>query len=141
MKNLVILRDYGYSTRSPMITIPTSTRFRGDQKTASSRVSNVMRYFRLTFITGPKQLLTSRISGKCAAIMMAMCTPSLLFCALLTIPAMIFQSPHQNAYFQFARVLEQDPIRWVVLLMAGTCAILSLAVPATMPEPRESDFY
>lgn len=97
-------------------------------------------YLKLTFVSGPKRLLTSRISTKCAAAMVAMCSPSLLFCALLTIPTMIFQSPEQNAYFHFARVVENDPTRWAVLLVSGLCAIMSLAVPATMPEPRESDF-
>ena len=98
-------------------------------------------YLRLTFISGPKQLLTSRISGTCAAFMAMMCAPALLFCSILTIPAMIFQSPQQNAYFHFAKVLEQDPTRWVVLLLAGLCAVMSMAVPATMPAPRETIEY
>jgi len=101
----------------------------------------VKRYLRLTFIHGPKQLLTSRISVKCAAVIVAMCSPSLLFCGMLTIPAMIFQSPHQNAYFQFARVLERDPSRWIVLILVGICALMSLAIPATMPKPREASLY
>jgi hypothetical protein len=99
------------------------------------------RYLALTFVRGPKQLLTSRISVKCAAIVVAMCSPSLLLCAMLTLPAMIFQSPHQNAYFQFAQVLEHDPARWFVLVLAGVCAIMSLAIPATMPEPSETSLY
>ena len=100
-----------------------------------------MHYLRLTFISGPKQLLTSRISGTCAVFMAMMCAPALLFCSILTIPAMIFQSPQQNAYFHFAKVLEQDPARWVVLVLAGVCAVMSMAIPATMPAPRESIDY
>lgn len=124
-----------------MSTILTSNRFLGDKPAVSRTLPHVKRYLRLTFISGPKQLLTSRISGKCAAIIVAMCSPSLLFCSMLTIPAMVFQSPHQNAYFQFAHVLERDPTRWVVLVLGGICALMSLAVPATMPAPRESSLY
>ena len=63
----------------------------------------------MLFFIGPRQLLTSRISGKCAAAMVAMCTPSLLCSAILTIPAMLFQSPQQHAYFDLSRGLEGDP--------------------------------
>jgi hypothetical protein len=98
-------------------------------------------YLRLTFISGPRQLLTSRISVTCAAFMAMMCAPALLFSSILTIPAMIFQSPQQNAYFHFSKVLEQDPTRWVVLLLAGLCAVMSMAVPATMPAPSETIEY
>jgi hypothetical protein len=94
-----------------------------------------------TFVVGPKLLFTSRISGKCAAIMMLMCTPSLLFCSILTFPALMFQSPQQHAYFYFSKVLDQDPSRWIVLLLAGICALLSLAAPARMPTPHISVSY
>lgn len=124
-----------------MITIPTSRQLRGAKNAAKRYLPHLKHFLRLTFVRGPKHLLTSRISAKCAAIMVAMCSPSLLFCGLLTIPAMIFTSPHQNAYFQFSQVLERDPTRWFVLLLAGSCAIMSLAVPATLPEPVETDFF
>lgn len=124
-----------------MSTIHTTTRARGFKSAVSRSLPHVKRYLRLIFIRGPKQLLTSRISVKCAAIMVMMCSPSLLFCSILTIPAMIFTSPHQNAYFQFSHVLERDPSRWAVLVLAGICAIVSMAVPATMQEPMETDFY
>ena len=118
-----------------------TTRIHGDSHAASHGLPRVMSQIRLTFIKGPMLLLTSRISGKCAAIMAMMCAPSLLFCFLLTIPALIFQSPQQHAYFYFSKVLDQDPTRWVVLLLAGVCAILSLSLPATMPAPPEAQDY
>lgn len=124
-----------------MITIPTNARFPGVHNVISRGLPHVIHTLRLTFIIGPKKLLTSRISVKCAAIMVAMCAPSILFCAILTIPAMIFQSPQQNAYFQFSEVLESDSSRWFVLVLAGLCSLLSLAVPATMPAPKETDLY
>ena len=123
-----------------MFTTPTTSRSYRVKTAVKCSAPHVKQFLLLTFVRGPKQLLTSRISAKCAAVMVTMCSPALLFCSLLTIPAMIFQSPHQNAYFHFSQVLEHDPSRWFVLLLAGLCAIMSLAIPATMPEPRDSDF-
>ena len=94
----------------------------------------LFQFLKWTFFSGPRQLLTSRISVKCAAMMMAMCAPSLLCCALLVLPAVLFQSPQQHAYFQFARELNEDPTRWLVLGFAGICALLSLALPAAIPD-------
>jgi len=94
------------------------------------------RYLRLTFISGPKILLTSRISGKCAFIMAMMCLPSLMFCALFTIPALIFRSPFQQVFFYFSMELDKDPDRWLVLCLAGLCTLLSLAIPATLREAK-----
>jgi len=84
-------------------------------------------------IQGPRLLLTSRISLKCAAMMAALCMPALLCWTILTIPSLIFQSPHQQAYYYFSKTLNEDPTRWFVLLLAGACAIFSLAVPAALP--------
>jgi hypothetical protein len=91
--------------------------------------------FRQIFIQGPLLLLTSRISVKCAAMMTALCMPALLCWAILTVPGLIFQSPQQHAYFYFSKILNEDPTRWLVLLLAGVCALLALAVPAVMPSP------
>lgn len=96
----------------------------------SRRIVGILKSVTLMFLLGPRNLLTSRISVKSAAMMMAMCAPSLLFCALLTIPALIFHSPQQQAYFYFARLVNEDPVRWIALALAAACAVLSLAVPA-----------
>ena len=93
------------------------------------------RLMRLTFMSGPWILFTSRLSKKSASIMILLCLPALLFSAMLTIPAMLFQSPEQHSYYQFAQSLDQDPIRWVILAVTGICAVISLAVPATAPKP------
>jgi hypothetical protein len=102
---------------------------------------SVQRFLRSVFFQGPKQLLTSRISTKCAGFMAALCAPSLLCCSLLTIPAFLFQSPEQHAYFYFSRMLNEDPSRWLGVLLATACAILALAVPAFMPPPRLAADY
>lgn len=119
-----------------MSTTVTSIHPRGKQASRDHGLSKARRYLRFTFISGPKVLLTSRISGKCAVIMALMCSPSLLFCFILTVPGLIFQSPHQHAYFYFSQVLNADPARWIVLSLALACTIASLAVPATMVDPN-----
>lgn len=117
------------------------TRFRGFQTTWHPGPFRVHHYLRVTFISGPKILLTSRISPKCALIMALMCTPSLLLCTLLTLPDLLFQSPHQQAFFYFSKVLNEDPDHWIVLFLTGVCTLISLAVPATLPETSKPIRY
>jgi hypothetical protein len=104
----------------------------------ASMAGGLCRLPKLILITGPKVLLTSRISGKCAALMILLCAPSLLLCSILTVPALLFQSPQQHAYFYFSRLINQDPSRWLVLLLAGLCAVLALAIPATTADSDSS---
>ena len=124
-----------------MSTTLTSTRFREKKSAARHGFSSARHYLRLTFISGPKILLTSQISAKCAFIMSLMCAPSLIFCFMLTIPGLIFQSPQQQAYFYFSMVLDEDPYRWIVLALVSICTLMSLAVPATMREAKPQIRY
>ena len=129
------------SPNCPMKRNHASSRFHRVTNTASQALPDVERFLRMIFFHGPRQLLTSRISVKCAAVMVAMCSPALLFCSLLTIPSLLFHSPEQHAYFYFSRLINEDPSRWLVLLLAGICALMSLAIPATMPTPRPASGY
>ncbi len=95
----------------------------------------MMKILRLTFISGPFLLFTTRLSSKNASIMIMLCIPALLLAAVLTIPSMLFDSPEQNAYYEFAHAIDGDPTRLIILGLAGICAILALAVPATAPKP------
>ena len=124
-----------------MTTTHTPTRFSGKKTSAHFGFSGLRRFFLLTFISGPKVLLTSRISGKCAFMMSLMCAPSLIFCFMLTVPGLIFQSPHQQAYYYFSMVLDEDPYRWIVLTLAGLCSLMSLAMPATMRDTNRPIRY
>ncbi len=116
-------------------------RFQQVTNAASQAVPDVEKFLRMMFFHGPRRLFTSGISVKCAAFMVALCAPALIFCALLTIPGLLFSSPEQHAYFYFSRQINEDPSRWLVLLLAGMCALMSLAIPATMPKPRSSSSY
>ncbi len=90
---------------------------------------------------GPRRLFTSRISGKCAALMVFLCSPSLLFCAALTIPALLFQSPSQQAYFYFGQFIQREPANWLLMPLVAACALIALIIPAAMPAPRLSTDY
>lgn len=99
------------------------------------------RLMHLTFISGPWLLLTSRLSAKTASLMIMLCVPALLFCALLTIPGLLFDSPEQHAYYQFAKALDQDPTRWIILAITGICTLVALAIPATTARPMTAVRY
>ncbi len=118
-----------------MTAIPLTPRYPGLRKPSSAGHSGLMHYLGLVFFSGPKVLLTSQISEECAAFMIIMCSPALLFSAILTLPRLIFQSPKQQAYYYFAKVLDQDPTCWIALALASLCVIVSLALPAVMPKP------
>lgn len=98
-------------------------------------LKTVANLLRLTLFVGPRLLLTTHLSHKSASMMIMLCAPALLCCAMLTLPALLFQSPQQQAYFYFAQVLDQDPTRWVGLALALVCTLIALAVPAAVPNP------
>ena len=89
---------------------------------------------RITFFTGPRLLLTSRLSLKIAVMMILLCSPALIFCAMMTVPQLLFQSPQQQGYYYFAETLNQDPVTWLIFSLTGLCAVAALALPATEPQ-------
>lgn len=91
------------------------------------------------FKTGISRLLNSRIDRKIAAIMATMCMPALLVSAILTIPGMVFRTPDQNAYYYFAVMLENDPIRWLALFLCAVTVVFSLAVPSLDIESPQAE--
>ena len=118
-----------------MTLIPTITGNCGRESVIRRSIGQqVTHCLRLTFISGPKALFTLRISGKCVFLMALMCAPLLICCIMLTVPGLLFQMPYQQGYYYFSKVLEEDPVRWLVLWLAGICALMSLAVPAATCE-------
>ena len=77
----------------------------------------------------------SWLNGKHAALMILLCAPALLFSAMLTVPALLFQSPQHQGYYYFSQVVNQDPSRWIIYAGASVCALLALIVPVTGPRP------
>jgi hypothetical protein len=97
---------------------------------APTKARRAIRMARILFITGPRMMFTARLSKKTAALMMALSTPSIFCLALFTIPAFLFHRPEHQAYFQFANLLELDPMRWLAVILAAICAIISIGLPA-----------
>ena len=95
--------------------------------------NGIARLLRLSLISGPWLLLTSRLSTKNASLMMLLCAPALLLCGLLTLPALIFQSPQQQAYYYFGQILTQESVSWSILALTGFCTLTALAIPAMVP--------
>lgn len=95
----------------------------------------IMQALRLTFISGPRLLFTSRLSAKSASLMILLSIPALLLTLLLTIPPLLFNSPEQHAYYEFANAINHDPTYLIILAFAALCTIISLAIPATEPTP------
>jgi hypothetical protein len=110
------------------------THLYGSKSLAKKKFPGPLKLLGLVLFAGPKRLLTERLSLKCAVLMVLMCIPSLLICALLTLPAMIFQSPHQQAYYYFSQMLNHDPLVWFVFGLATACTVLSLAMPGVIDE-------
>ncbi len=92
------------------------------------------RLLRLAFCSGPRLMMTKRLSVKNASLMIMLCVPALLFFTMMTLPPLLFPDPEQHAYFYFSQILNHDPIRWVGLLLAGTCSIVALLLPAATPD-------
>ncbi|MBC8127621.1 MAG: hypothetical protein H8M99_10830 [Gloeobacteraceae cyanobacterium ES-bin-144] len=113
----------------------TTDRVLGNRRKNDSRFLKSVKMIGSSFIKGPKVLLTRQLSFKCAVIMMMSSLPSLLCCFLLTVPAILFQSPEQNAYFYFSQILSEDPTSWLILLLTGVCSVLSLGIPASDAGP------
>ncbi|MES2922533.1 MAG: hypothetical protein V4819_13355 [Verrucomicrobiota bacterium] len=95
----------------------------------------ISRLLRLAFVSGPWLLMTTRLTTKHAFLMILLCVPALLFSSMLILPAIIFQSPQQQAYFYFSQMLNQDPTRWIILGLTGFCSVTALAIPAMIPKP------
>lgn len=107
----------------------------------SQAIPFLLKIPRLAFITGPRVLLTARITNKCAALMSLLLVTSLVSCLFILLPPVLFQSPQQNAYFYFAEILDRDPSRWLMVALSALCVLIALTIPAAMPRQRLSVSY
>jgi hypothetical protein len=89
----------------------------------------------LVLVSGPRKILSSRLSTRSSSFIMLLCVPAIVLFVLATVPTMIFQSPEQAAYFYFARTLSQDLSGGIVLALSALCMIFAFVVPAAEPDP------
>jgi hypothetical protein len=89
--------------------------------------------FKLTFWSGPRLLLTSRLSLRTAGFMIAAAVPAIICTTVMTVPALVYTTPESNAYFYFGRIMQSDPVSWIPMGVAAFCSVLALAVPTSTP--------
>jgi hypothetical protein len=66
------------------------------------------RFFRSWFIDGPRLLLTGNFSHREATFIAMSALPALLALGLITVPAYLFDSPQQNAFYHFGQCLKGE---------------------------------
>lgn len=112
----------------------TPRNFKNAAKSGAFTLSGFRRFARLVMVTGPRKLLSSRLSSRSSSFIMLLCIPAIALFVLATVPTMIFQSPEQAAYFHFARTLSQDLSSGFVLALSVLCMIFAFVLPAAEPD-------
>jgi len=100
---------------------------------ASTSLTRIRRALKLTFWSGPRILLTSRISLRSAGFMIAATIPALVCTTAMTVPALVYSTPESNTYFYFGRILQGDAMSWVPMTLAAICTFLAFAIPSERP--------
>lgn len=93
-------------------------------------------FARLTFVVGPRVLLTSHISKSCASMMAVLTAPALVLTSLITVPGYLFTDPEQNTYFYFAKSFQLDFPTLTVMLLTVGCTLFALSLPAIEEPPK-----
>lgn len=80
--------------------------------------------------SGPRQLVTTGLTPKSAALMILLCIPTLLVVSMITLPGFIFDERYNEAYGFIARNLDRDLGNNVILGFVAALSLLSFMVPA-----------
>ncbi|RYD34974.1 MAG: hypothetical protein EOP87_08195 [Verrucomicrobiaceae bacterium] len=80
--------------------------------------------------SGPRQLLTTGLSARSAALMILLCTPILLVISLITLPGFIFDERYNEAYGFITRNLNHELDNSRILSAVAVLSLLSFIVPA-----------
>ena len=87
------------------------------------------RFFRSWFIDGPRLLLTGRFTHREAAFIAMSALPALMAVALITLPAYLFDSPQQNAFYHFGQCLKADNMSLIPMAFGVLSAFFSFRFP------------
>lgn len=80
--------------------------------------------------SGPRQLVTTGLSDKSAALMILLCIPILLVVAMITLPGFILDERYNEAYGFIARNLSHDLGNSIILSAVAGLSLMSFMVPA-----------
>lgn len=90
------------------------------------------------FIEGPKILINSRISARCAGWMSMLCAPSLMLFCVFFLPSAIFQDPEQHRFYHFGVALTSHlPV--FPMLLSVLCVFVALYLPTRFSAPEPTD--
>ena len=81
-------------------------------------------------LSGPVRLVTARFTRRNAFYLVMLSLPALAVTILLTLPGILFNTPEQNEYFQFAQVLDQGGERWLAMGLSACCSFLCFVIPS-----------
>jgi hypothetical protein len=87
------------------------------------------RFFRSWFIDGPRLLLTGRFTHREAAFIAMSALPALLAVALITLPAYLFSSPQQNAFYHFGQCLKGESFALLPMAVGVVSSLFGFRFP------------
>ena len=61
--------------------------------------------------------------------MIGLAVPSLALIAFMTVPAFLFYTPEHKSYYYFSKGIENEPLRWVSIILATACTMTAFAYP------------
>ncbi|HEY1120015.1 MAG TPA: hypothetical protein VGE67_00380 [Haloferula sp.] len=85
--------------------------------------------FRSWFIDGPRLLLTGRFSHREAAFIAISAIPALLALGCIMLPAYLFDSPQQNAFYYFGQCLKGESIGLIPMIFGVISSIFGFRFP------------
>lgn len=80
-------------------------------------------------LSGPRQLITTGLTFKSAALMILLCIPTLLVVAMITVPGILFSAQQNEAYHFFANNLNRDLNNGIVLTVMATFMLAAVMMP------------
>lgn len=87
------------------------------------------RFFRSWFIDGPRLLLTGRFSHREAAFIAISALPALLALGCIMLPAYLFDSPQQNAFYYLGQSLKSENASLIPMAVGVISSLFSFRFP------------
>ncbi len=113
--------------------------FAKNHKTALLELSRAFGGFLFdTFIRSPIRLVNHGITTRSFAFMCAGLIPLLAAAFMIAVPAMVFNTPNQQAYFFFARMLQSDAASLIPVLLGLLSLIVALRFPLHSDDPHHA---
>lgn len=110
-----------------------------DRKELLRRLPRALGHFLLeTYVRRPLFLLREGIGKRTAWFMIVGLMPLMLALAIILLPTMIFDSPQNQAYYYFARILAFDPLSMLPVLIGIVAMSTMFYFPPAEPSKEEN---